>query len=282
MATAQAHAKLNLSLHLTGKRADGYHLLESLVVFTELADVLSAEKADALSLAVTGEFAGGLEGGDNLVLRAARLLQQHTGYAGGAALRLEKNIPIGGGLGGGSADAAAALRLLNDLWQLGLGETDLLALAPQLGADVAACVLSGPAIIRGVGETVSPLVQPMPAFTAVLAHPRVPLLTAQVYAMVEEIRPGQPPMQEPADDWLAAVRAMRNDLQRPAIAATPIVAEMLLAMETAAPKPELVRMTGSGACCFALFTDADRAAAYADSIRRQYPGWWVRLSALRG
>ena len=281
MLSQAAHAKLNLALHLTGKRADGYHLLESLVVFTELADQLSAEKADGLSLQVTGEFAeeaGDLE--NNLVLRAARLLQAETGYTGGVALRLEKNIPVGGGLGGGSSDAAATLRVLNDLWQLGLGEAQLMKLAARLGADVAVCVPSKPAIMRGIGEIVTLLTQPVPPLHAVLAHPRVPLLTAQVYAMVDALRGGaigEPPQ----NGWLDAVQAMRNDLQRPAIAATPIVAEMLLAMETASPVPLLVRMTGSGACCFALFGDADRAARHAAQLRVQYPHCWVCVTGLR-
>ena len=281
MRSQAAPAKLNLALHLTGKRADGYHLLESLVVFTELADLLSAEHAEALSLEVTGEFAS--EAGDvenNLVLRAAQLLQAHTGYAGGAAMKLEKRVPVGGGLGGGSADAAAALRVLNNLWQLGLSEAQLMALASQLGADVAVCVAGKPALMRGVGDEVMPLAHPIPPFTAVLAHPRIPLLTAQVYAMVDEIRGGAM-AEPPADGWLDAVQVMRNDLQRPAIALSPIVAEMLLTMEMTSPVPLLVRMTGSGACCFALFTDADRAAAYAANLRAQHPGWWVAVTGLR-
>lgn len=277
MLTADARAKLNLTLHITGKREDGYHLLDSVVAFTQLADRLQVQEADGLTLEVEGPFAdaSGAQD-DNLVLRAARLLQRETGCTRGAHIRLEKHIPVGAGLGGGSADAAVALQLLNELWELRLPPERLQALAPQLGADVAMCLLGKPLVARGIGEVLEPLGWDMPARAVVLVHPRIPLLTAQVYAL----RDGEAPRPFPAPvDW-AAVLAGRNDLQRAAIAASPIVAELLLAMETTGPKPELVRMTGSGACCFALFADADQAVRYAETMRGYAPAWFVFVSAI--
>lgn len=266
-----APAKLNLTLHITGRRDDGYHLLESVVVFTQLADRLTLAPADRLSLAVTGPFAAPAgDSVDNLVLRAARALQEASGRREGAAITLDKQIPVGAGLGGGSADAAATLRGLNDLWHTGLDEAALMALAAPLGADVPMCLLGRPLVARGIGDQLEPLPWAFPRLHAVLVHPRIPLLTAQVYAL----RDGTPRPAPPPADW-QAVMGGRNDLQRAAIAAAPVVGEMLLAMETAPPKPALVRMTGSGACGYALFDDADRAATYAAGLRAQYPEWWI-------
>ncbi len=283
MNSVAARAKLNLYLHITGRRADGYHLLESLIVFAELADQLKVEAADTLTLEVKGEFAE--EAGtreENLVLRAAELLQRVTGVTYGAKLTLQKHIPVGGGLGGGSADAAATLKLLNQFWALNLSDKELLALAPKLGADVAMCLASHPLIARGIGEELQPLDHPLPQLTAVLVHPRQKLLTPHVYAMLTEDwkhrgHAGAVPEQG-LISWLKT--NTRNDLQRPAIAVTPLVSEVLLAMETTSPMPEFIRMTGSGACCFALFGDADRAATYAAALRHKHPDWWVRVSAI--
>lgn len=259
-----APAKLNLYLHITGKRADGYHLLESLVVFTNLQDVLTIASADTLSLEVTGEFASDAGQADNLVLRAARLLQQETGTNHGARITLEKNIPVGAGLGGGSSDAATTLKGLNELWQLKVSDTKLREIGLKLGADVPMCLYGKKLIARGIGEVIKPYEGDLLAPYVVLVHPRIPLLTAQVYAMLDSIRGvGE-----------------RNDLQRAAIAASPVVGEVLLAMETALPRPALVRMTGSGACCFALFDDADHAATYAAQLRAEHSTWWIRSSAI--
>jgi 4-diphosphocytidyl-2-C-methyl-D-erythritol kinase len=277
MPSLAAHAKLNLFLHITGKREDGYHLLESLVVFTSLHDVLTIAESDTLEFSMDGEFAEPAGNDNNLVLRAARLLELEAASARGAALHLTKNIPVGAGLGGGSADAAAALRGLNDFWQLGLSEEKLMALGLKLGADVPMCLVGAPLVARGIGEEVTLLGAALPPMLAVLVHPRIPLLTAQVYAMADHHFPDHREGYGGAD-WL---QRSRNDLQRPAIAASPKVAEVLLAMETVPPKPDLVRMTGSGACCFALFSDADRAANYAATLRAQYPEWWVWVTEIR-
>ncbi len=282
---ARAPAKLNLYLHVLGKRADGYHALESLVTFTALADMLEVSESVDVSLTLAGEFAAQAGNGEsNLVLKAAQLLQTETGTRQGAALHLTKNIPVGAGLGGGSADAAAALRALNEFWLLGLGDDVLHRLVTKLGADVAMCLASKPAIARGVGEQLTPLAQPLPVFYAVLVYPRTPLLTAEVFraldiASLPASREFAVPDQPSA--WLPALaRETRNDLQRPAIAVRAEVGEVLLALETVQPAADLVRMSGSGACCFALYMVEGDALKAAASLRQQYPQWWVSVTRI--
>ncbi len=279
--TLSAPAKLNLYLYLTGKRADGYHELESLVVFTELADTLTITQSDTLSLRVEGEFAeasGAPE--QNLVMKAARMLAAKTGTKQGAALTLTKRLPVGGGLGGGSADAAAALRGLNRFWGLNLSRQDVQYIASTLGADVPMCLDSTPAIARGVGEALTPVLPPPPVVQVLLVHPRVPLLTKHVFARAR--------LNDPAPVWKSEMRSVegfinslaptRNHLQRPAIAVDSRVAEVLITLETLQPAPALVRMSGSGACCFGLYTSADAAERAAKILKHQHPNWWVALT----
>lgn len=277
--TLSAPAKLNLYLHILGRRPDGYHLLESLVVFTSLVDQLMVEEAADLSLRVEGEFAtqvGSLE--KNLVLRAARALQAHTATTRGAAITLHKQIPVGAGLGGGSADAAATLRALNQLWQLGLNDAALQRIALPLGADVPMCLAARPSIARGIGEQLEPVTHLAPLH-ALLVYPHAALLSAEVYAHYrhQTARP-TPALPDTPDAaaWLAALAPTRNDLQSPAITLRPEVAEVLLALETVHPSSDYVRMTGSGACCFALYANAAEASRAATSLAAQYPDWWVR------
>lgn len=275
--SARAPAKVNLFLHITGRRADGYHLLESLVAFTEVADILEAEPAPELRLAVEGTFAGDAGGGaDNLVLKAARLLRQHTGTQVGATLRLTKNIPVGGGLGGGSADAAATLTLLNQLWNLSLTQAELLALAPQLGADVAMCLNGQSAIARGIGDVLEPVA--LKPLSAVLVHPRVPLLTKEVYGALakQQVFPTRADARNA--DTLRWLRATENDLQAPALAVQPMVVQVLAALRET--HPQLARMTGSGACCFGLYADSDAAHEAAAQIARAHPQWWCEPTVI--
>ena len=285
--TVTAPAKLNLCLHIVGRRTDCYHLLESLIVFTDCSDMLHVVPSNRLSLTLDGEFAqasGDIE--DNLVMRAARLLQPYCATAMGADITLTKNIPVGAGLGGGSADAAAVLHALNQVWQLNVSLAALVTLAAPLGADVAMCLHSKPLIARGIGDVITPCEIPGLAMHAVLVYPPVKLLSAKVYQALAAGEDGfafTVPLLPPANDftgWLA--RDTRNDLQSAAIRLAPEVAEVLSVMEATTPIPELVRMTGSGSCCFALFTNADAATQYADTLAKAHPQWWVRACSIRG
>lgn len=273
-----ARAKVNLHLRVTGRRADGYHLLDSLAVFAAAADTLEAGPCEGLRLALDGPEAGALAAEpDNLVLRAARLLAAATGREARAALRLTKTLPVASGLGGGSADAAAALRALNALWGCGLDEAALRALGAELGADVPVCVASRPARMRGIGEELT-AVPPLPAFGLLLANPRLAVATSAVF----RARQGgfSAPVEMPARfaglrdfvDWL---RPLGNDLEAAAIALCPPIADVLAAI-AAQPGCLLARMSGSGATCFGLFASA--AAAEAASL----PAAWWRASGLSG
>jgi 4-diphosphocytidyl-2-C-methyl-D-erythritol kinase len=268
-----ARAKVNLYLRVTGRRADGYHLLDSLAVFADAADVVTASAADTLSLALEGPEAGGLAAEpDNLVLRAARALAAATGRAAKAGLTLTKNLPVASGIGGGSADAAAALRALDALWGTGLNEAALRAIAARLGADVPVCIESRPMRMQGIGEVLSG-VPPLPDLHLLLVNPRIAVPTPAVF----RARQGafSPPAAMPARfadsrdlaEWL---RPLGNDLEAPAIAICPPIAEVLAAI-AAQPGCLLARMSGSGATCFGMFaTAADATAAAA----RMAPGWW--------
>lgn len=264
-----APAKVNLALHVTGRRPDGLHLIDSLVVFPRLGDMVEAEPAATLSLAIDGPFACDLGAGpDNLVLRAALLL----GAGRGAALRLTKSLPVAAGIGGGSADAAATLRLLARTWQTPLpGPQALLA----LGADVPVCLAGRACRMSGIGERLAPI--ELPPFWIVLANPGVPLATAAVFAgLTSRANPALPePPAFPAPEALFAwVADQRNDLETPATQAAPVVADAVAALAAQAGCG-LARMSGSGATCFGLFGAKARALAAAAALRRARPAWWV-------
>ncbi len=279
-----ARAKINLFLHVRGRRPDGRHTLESLAVFPDVGDVLSAERSPIRSLSLDGPFAAELgAGGDNLVLRATEALGAAVGLADGVALRLDKRLPVASGIGGGSADAAATLRLLMRLWGRAPDDAGLRALALSLGADVPVCLSSAPALMGGVGETLSPA-PPFPAFWLVLANPLVPLSTAAVFGALE--RRDNPPADRPparfADTgalvaWLAR---RRNDLEAPARALAPVVSRVLSALRWA-PESRLARMSGSGATCFAIVADQAAALALAARLRAAEPGWWIAPAQVR-
>jgi 4-diphosphocytidyl-2-C-methyl-D-erythritol kinase len=271
-----APAKVNLYLHLRGRRADGYHNLDSLVVFPAIADRLSVAPGSGLSLEIDGPFGAGLtaEPG-NLVLRAARALAGAHGLRPDAALRLEKHLPVASGIGGGSSDAAAALRLLSRLWGVAIPD----GLALTLGADVPVCLTAPqPRCMAGIGEQLAPA-PAMPEFWMVLANPQVAVATGAVFEAVEqrENPPGPPPPPltgfAALTGWLAH---QRNDLQPAAVSACPAIAEVLAALDDA----PLARMSGSGATCFALHGGEAGAMAQADRLRRARPGWWVEAAAV--
>lgn len=279
MLTVTAPAKLNLFLHILGRRADGYHQMESLVAFAALADQLTIEESDALSLAVEGEFATQAGAGEgNLVLRAAQALRAHAGVMRGARLTLMKHIPVGAGLGGGSADAAAALRGLNQFWKLGVGEVALHAIAATLGADVPMCLASTPALAHGIGTELTPLPHGMPPLYALLVYPRAALLTKDVYTaftLAPPVPAWQPPVGADAAAWLAALEGTANHLQAAALALSQPVAAVLQALNALRPKASLVRMTGSGACCFALYANEAMAEEAAYALKAEHPEWWI-------
>lgn len=274
--TEAAPAKLNLALHVRRRRPDGYHELETIFAFCGDGDWLSGELADSLSLSVYGPFAAALDGEeDNLVLRAARLLRDAAGVAAAARLTLEKRLPVASGLGGGSADAAAALRLLNRLWQLHWPLERLAALAAGLGADLPACVWSRPMRGEGVGEHLTPVtLDPRPVL---LLNPMVTLPTGPVFKAWDGIDRG--PLA--TGDALAASLAGRNDLEPPARAQAPAVGVALGALVDAGGA-RLVRMSGSGATCFALYDNSAERDAAALQIAATHPDWWLLPTDLLG
>lgn len=269
-----APAKVNLYLHVLGRRADGYHLLDSLVAFAGVGDVLHAEPADDLSLDLRGPFAAGLAAeSDNLVLRAARALARHAGVEPRARLVLDKRLPVASGIGGGSADAAAALRLLRRLWGLRVEEGALRALAAGLGADVPVCVGARPARMGGVGDALGPAPH-LPPCGMVLVNPGIGVSTPEVFRARTgpfSAAAGLPEGWGEAAAMASDLGRLSNDLEAPALALCPVIAEVL-AWLRARPGCLMARMSGSGATCFGLFADADAAAGAA---RGASPGWWV-------
>lgn len=270
--TESAPAKLNLALHLRRRRADGYHELETVFAFTEFGDTLTVAPGDSLSLAVDGEFAGPAgQGADNLVLRAARALATAAGVTAGAALSLQKLIPVAAGLGGGSADAAAALRLLNRFWGLGWPESRLLPIAAALGSDVPACVASRACIGTGRGELLTDWPQPLVGTPVLLVNPRVAVPTGPVFAGWDQHDLG-------GIEANLGLANLRNDMTPAAIAIAPVIGDVLAAL-SATKGVTLVRMSGSGATCLALYTNAAACAVAADTLRAR--PWWISSTRLR-
>jgi 4-diphosphocytidyl-2-C-methyl-D-erythritol kinase len=283
--TAFAPAKVNLYLHLTGRRADGYHLLDSLVAFADIGDRVTARPAPALSLEVIGPEAASLadEGGDNLVLRAARLLAEHAGIgAAGAALHLEKNLPVAAGVGGGSSDAAAAMRALCALWRVAIDEASLAELGAQFGADVPACLYARAAWVGGIGERIEPAPD-LPQAGIVLANPRRKLPTAAVFRARRGLLGGAverlAPMPLDAAGLARALVLRRNDLTAAAIALVPEIDAVLTALARL-PGALIARMSGSGATCFALFADRAAAERACVGLAAEKPSWWCTAGAL--
>ncbi len=272
-----APAKLNLALHVTGQRPDGYHLLDSLVVFADVGDRVTVAPAEALTLTVTGPEAAGLTAGeDNLAFRAARAF----GAGRGAAITLEKTLPVASGIGGGSADAAATLRALSRLWRLPLPEA---AAVLALGADVPVCIAGRPARMGGIGEVLAP-VPALPEVAVLLVNPRVEVPTPAVFrALSRKDNPPLellPPVFADAGALAAWLSRQRNDLEAPAIAVAPVIADVLAAI--AATGPLMARMSGSGATCLGLFATPGDATAAARALAARHPGWWARAAAVPG
>ncbi len=269
-----AWAKVNLALHVRRRRPDGYHDIETLFAFAEDGDLLTAAPADRLTLVVTGPFAAALgdDRDDNLVLRAARALVVATGVDAGAALTLDKRLPVASGIGGGSADAAAALRLLARLWRVELPA----GLAMTIGADVPACIASITARGEGRGEQLEALGDGLAGRAMLLVNPGVAVSTAQVFAGWDGTDRGA----LGAGDPLLAAAAGRNDLEPAARALAPEI-DAVLNLLAAQAGTGLVRMSGSGATCFALFESVAARDAADLAIARQQPHWWRLATMLR-
>jgi 4-diphosphocytidyl-2-C-methyl-D-erythritol kinase len=287
----RARAKVNLTLHVLGRRADGYHDLESLVAFADCADGLTFSESSDFSLSLTGPRAadcGDLS--DNLVARAARLLAERVPRLASGAFVLDKQLPAAAGIGGGSADAAATLRLLASANKIAADDPRLVAAAQAAGADVPVCLLSSACMMRGAGEKVAPMA--LPRLPCVLVNPGVPVPTQDVFAAIG-LKPGDtfappsggvgsitwPPASARQAAWLEAIRSGRNDLEPVAVKIQPVIAEVISQLG-AAQGCALSRMSGSGATCFGLFDSDASAQRAAASLKAAHPKWWVEASAL--
>jgi 4-diphosphocytidyl-2-C-methyl-D-erythritol kinase len=271
-----AYAKINLALHVRRRRDDGYHELETLFAFAEDGDRIYGELAEDVTLQISGPFGDGLSSTDNLVIRAAKRVQSHFGIAKGAALHLEKHLPIASGIGGGSADAAATARLLNRLWNIGANETELERLLAPLGADIPACVRSRTVYGEGTGTSLRPVPdEDVSGLAVLLVNPLQPVATGPVFKAWDGVDRGELDFSNP---WQATLRG-RNDLQQPAISICPAINEVLDTL--AQTGTLLVRMSGSGATCFALYDSESARDAAIRQVGGTCPQWWTMASSLR-
>lgn len=284
-----APAKVNLTLHVRGRRQDGYHDLESIVVFASEGDGLSLLPGREISLTVTGPMAHRLDDGegDNLVVRVVRALQRRKEKLTIGSFHLEKRLPVASGIGGGSTDAAAALRLVAQANGLSLSDPDLIAAALETGSDVPVCLEARASIMRGLGEDLSgPLY--LPKIPAVLVNPGVSVATPDVFRALglekgqefSSVPMGNIPSSPEPDQLSSYLRAGRNDLEEPAISLQPVIRVVLDAL-TGTTDCLLARMSGSGATVFGIYPDFDKAENAAALIEARYPHWWVRAAWLR-
>jgi len=276
----RAHAKINLALHVTGRRQDGYHELDSIVAFADVADVLTIAPAGAVSLSISGPFAGDLPGdGENSVTSAWTLLSEYSRQKGAPItpvnFQLEKNLPVASGIGGGSADAAAALRGLIRHFGLGISPDELSELALRLGADVPVCLFQQSSRMRGIGEIIEPVSLELPS-AMVLVNPLIPAPTSKVFSSLN-LQPGQSFGAGIVN--LHDIESWRNDLTAPAVTLVPEIAEVIGSLNF---QPEIIcsRMSGSGATCFGLFESLGAAQTAAESITQKHPPWWVVATTL--
>jgi 4-diphosphocytidyl-2-C-methyl-D-erythritol kinase len=280
----KARAKINLTLRVLGRRADGYHDLESLVAFADVADTLTLQSAGQLAIALTGPFSSAVGSvQNNLVSKAYRELSALIPGLKAGRFHLDKQIPVAAGIGGGSADAAAALRLLARANDLALDDARLMTAALQVGADVPVCLSSRACVMTGVGERLSPPLA-LPKLPALLVNPGVALATRDVFAAFAKAGardgpqlPGAVPLALPA--LIEFLKAHGNDLTDAAISCVPVIGEVLAALR-ALPGVQLARMSGSGATCFALFASAEEASAGAARLGAGNKTWWVAPTAL--
>ncbi|WP_426534299.1 4-(cytidine 5'-diphospho)-2-C-methyl-D-erythritol kinase [Bradyrhizobium sp. McL0615] len=287
-----ACAKVNLTLRVNGRRADGYHDLESVVAFADCADRLTLTPGSDLNLKTTGPLAEACgDTSDNLVLKAARLLAERVPGMKAGSFSLDKVLPVAAGIGGGSADAAAALRLLSQLNGLALDDPRIIEVAQLTGADVPVCVNSRGCVMTGVGETLQPL--SLPKMPCVMVNPGVPVATKDVFKALG-LRNGEllvgatdvllrdrswPDEDASLEDWVEALAASSNDLEAPAMRVQPVISEVIAALN-ATNGAWLARMSGSGATCFAIYENTAEAGRAAEKLRRDHPKWWVHAGTL--
>jgi 4-diphosphocytidyl-2-C-methyl-D-erythritol kinase len=291
MLIEEARAKVNLTLRVVGRRVDGYHDLESLVAFADCADRLSLVPGPRLDLTTIGPLASACgEAADNLVLKAARLLGERVPDLKAGSFTLDKVLPVAAGIGGGSADAAAALRLLAKLNNLALDDARLVEVALLTGADVPVCLASRPCDMTGVGENLLPL--SLPKMPCVMVNPRVAVATKDVFSALglrngellvgfSDIiqAPAWPQAGASVEDWVEALAESSNDLEAPAMRIQPVITEVIAALN-ATNGAWLARMSGSGATCFAIFENTAEAQRAAQKIQLDHPQWWVHAGVL--
>ena len=287
----QARAKVNLTLRVNGRRTDGYHDLESVVAFADCADRLTLTPGPDLDLKMLGPLAAACgDTSDNLVLKAARLLAERVPGMKVGSFTLDKALPVAAGIGGGSADAAAALRLLAQLNGIALDDVRIIEVAKLTGADVPVCVNSSGCVMTGVGEALQPLT--LPKMPCVMVNPGVPVATRDVFNALGlrngELRVGVtdvllqdrwPDGGASLEDWVEALAASTNDLETPAMKVEPVIGKVIAAL-SATNGAWLARMSGSGATCFAIYENTAEAGRAAEKLRRDHPGWWVHAGTL--
>jgi len=287
----EACAKVNLTLRVNGRRTDGYHDLESVVAFADCADRLTLTPGSNLDLKMLGPLAQACgDTSDNLVLKAARLLGERVPDMKAGSFSLDKVLPVAAGIGGGSADAAAALRLLSQLNGLALDDSRVIEVARLTGADVPVCVDSRGCVMTGVGERLQPL--KLPKMPCVMVNPGVPVATKDVFAALGlrkgelRVSAGDVLLQKPwpdaeasLEDWVEALAASSNDLEAPALRVQPVIGEVISALN-ATNGAWLSRMSGSGATCFAIYENTADAGRAAEKLRREHPAWWVHAGTL--
>lgn len=279
MLHAKAYAKLNLFLHVLNKRASGYHELESGIVFTDIVDNLTFSPSQQITLSVQGRYRMGLENDNNIVLRAAYALRQYVPHiTQGVSIALEKNIPVDAGLGGGSADAAATLKALNQFWGLGLSDRVLQTIGLSLGADVPVCLYGKPAMVSGIGEVINPLDVPS-SFSVVLINPGVTLATPKVFQTLLSSQWSGAVSETVKKDIISNISNLNNDLESVSKVIVPEISTVMKVLKNQMGC-KLARMSGSGATCFGWFETEALAQSAVQAISKQSPHWWVQTTRI--
>ncbi len=277
---AIAPAKINLNLHVTGRRNDGYHLLESIITFADFGDEIAIKENEVITLKMSGPFSKGLDNENNLVIRATKILADVFKIKKGVEIELKKNIPVGAGLGGGSADAADVVDLLCGLWKIKITEKQKLEIGLKLGADVPVCQVGQPSFVRGIGEIVEPI-NNFGKLYSVLVNPAINLSTKDVFSRgIKNYSLPLKNLPERKDEWIDFLKMQRNDLTENSIHIVPEIKDLLRKI-AATNDCIFSRMSGSGASCFGIYPDKNSAIKAARKLAEQNPKWWVKEAELR-